>query len=129
MNGNTLERFWKRNSIIFPDWIFNFKSLLNLTKEETRSDRVTHLSKYLSDFIVEDSNEPYGERILRDHYNKIIKNSNEKISIILFTVFLITTFFSCNPESLADEAVPQMCSGEGTEVPPPPPTPPTGSGG
>ncbi len=53
----------------------------------------------------------------------------KKISIILFTVFLITTFFSCNPESLADEAVPQMCSGEGTEVPPPPPTPPTGSGG
>ncbi len=51
----------------------------NKAKEETRSDRVTHLSKYLSDFIVEDSNEPYGERILRDHYNKIIKNSNEKI--------------------------------------------------
>lgn len=43
------------------------------------SDRVTHLSKHLSDFIVEDSKEPYGERILRDNYNKIINTSDEKI--------------------------------------------------
>lgn len=34
---------------------------------------------------------------------------------------------SCNPESIADEAAPQACCGEGEEIPPPPP-PPTGSG-
>jgi hypothetical protein len=50
-------------------------------KFDTGSDRITHLSKHLSDFITEDSNEPYGERILRDNYNKISKNPKEKINL------------------------------------------------
>ncbi|WP_461588888.1 hypothetical protein [Winogradskyella sp.] len=52
----------------------------------------------------------------------------KKTFIILFTVFLNMAFFSCNPESLTDEVVPQACCGEGEEIPPPPPPPPTGSG-
>jgi hypothetical protein len=48
-------------------------------KKETGSERVTHLAQYLSDYIVEDSKEPYGERILRDNYNKLVKNADEKI--------------------------------------------------
>lgn len=51
----------------------------NKAKEETGSERVTHLAQHLSDFIVEDSKEPYGERILRDNYNKLVKNVDEKI--------------------------------------------------
>jgi hypothetical protein len=48
-------------------------------KIEIGSDRITHLSNHLSDFIREDSNEPYGERILRDNYNRIHKNAEDKI--------------------------------------------------
>lgn len=43
------------------------------------SDKITHLSNHLSDYIVEKSGEPYGERILRDNYNKTLENSEEKI--------------------------------------------------
>jgi hypothetical protein len=53
----------------------------NKAKEETGSERITHLSQHLSDFIVEDSREPYGERILRDYYNRIINNSEERICL------------------------------------------------
>ncbi|WP_243471542.1 hypothetical protein [Winogradskyella sp. MH6] len=53
----------------------------------------------------------------------------KKISVILFTVFLNMAFFSCNPESITDEVIPQACCGEDGEIPPPPPPPPpTGSG-
>jgi hypothetical protein len=52
----------------------------------------------------------------------------KKLSIIMFTVFLNVAFFSCNPESIIDEVVPQACCGDGGELPPPPP-PSTGNGG
>lgn len=53
-------------------------------KQELGSDKLTHLAKRLSDFIFEDSGEPYGERILRDNINKIKKDSEEKITIRTF---------------------------------------------
>ncbi|MBU2929430.1 hypothetical protein [Winogradskyella psychrotolerans] len=37
------------------------KATFQKAKTETRSDIVTHQSKHLSDFIVEDCKEPYGE--------------------------------------------------------------------
>lgn len=39
----------------------------------------------------------------------------------MFTVFLNSVFLSCNPESIADDNVPQACCGEQGEIPPPPP--------
>lgn len=53
-------------------------------KLELDSDRPTHLARHLSDFIFEDSEEQYGERILRDYLNKIKKNTEEKITIKAF---------------------------------------------
>lgn len=53
----------------------------------------------------------------------------KKLSIIIFTVFLNLAFFSCNPESIVDEAIPQACCGEEGNIPPPPPPPPTDDGG
>lgn len=50
----------------------------------------------------------------------------KKISIILFTVFLNMAFFSCNPESIAEDLTPQACCNEGEDIPPPPPPPPGG---
>ncbi|WP_458625961.1 hypothetical protein [Winogradskyella sp. PC D3.3] len=50
-------------------------------EKETQSHKVTHLSIYLSDYIVEDSKEPYGERVLRDHYNKLMNHPEERIHI------------------------------------------------
>ncbi|MBU2920705.1 hypothetical protein KO504_05090 [Winogradskyella psychrotolerans] len=47
----------------------------------------------------------------------------KKIYVIVFTVFLSTAFFSCNPESLVDEIAPQACCDEGEDIPPPPPPP------
>ncbi len=46
----------------------------------------------------------------------------------MLTVVLNVVLFSCNPELLVDEAVPQACCGEGGEIPPPPPPPPTNNG-
>ncbi|SDH29651.1 hypothetical protein [Winogradskyella thalassocola] len=56
----------------------------------------------------------------------------KKLSLIIFTVFLNMALFSCNPESIVDEVIPQACCGDGGEIPPPDPpptTPPTGNGG
>lgn len=47
----------------------------------------------------------------------------------MFTVFLNFAFFSCNPESIANEVAPQACCSQGGEIPPLPPYPSTGSSG
>lgn len=57
----------------------------------------------------------------------------KKIYLLLLTVFLNATFFSCNPTSLIeDELIEQQatdcCDEEGDILPPPPPPPPTGDG-
>ena len=36
---------------------------------------------------------------------------------------------SCNPESMADQALPQACCDQEGDIHPPPPPPPTGDGG
>ncbi|WP_170061681.1 hypothetical protein [Nonlabens arenilitoris] len=51
----------------------------------------------------------------------------KKITLIVFTGILISTFISCTPESIIDEAkdIKACCGNEGTiELPPPPPPPP-----
>jgi len=53
----------------------------------------------------------------------------KKIYVILFTVILNMAFFSCNPESLIDDAAPQACCDEDEHLPPPPPPPPPPPGG
>ena len=49
--------------------------------EDIKTESVTPRAQLLSDFILEDSKAPYGERILRDNYNKIIHNSEEEIRL------------------------------------------------
>ena len=48
-------------------------------EKELGSKKITHLSNYLSNYIIDNCNEAYGEKILRVYYNKIIENSTEKI--------------------------------------------------
>ncbi|RCW91320.1 hypothetical protein [Winogradskyella arenosi] len=50
-------------------------------EEEIKTESVSPRAQLLSDFILEDSKAPYGERILRDNYNKIIHNSEEEIRL------------------------------------------------
>lgn len=53
----------------------------------------------------------------------------KKLHLILLTVFLNLTFFSCTPNSVEANtpAVMEDCCGD--DIPPPPPPPPTGEGG
>lgn len=50
-------------------------------KTEVNSDSVTPRAKVLSDYILEDSKEPYGPRILREKYNSL--NNNPESTIVL----------------------------------------------
>jgi hypothetical protein len=48
----------------------------------------------------------------------------KKVYIILLTVFLNLGFYSCTPDSLAEEQVYlEACCGDGGNIPPPPPPP------
>ncbi|WP_033960392.1 hypothetical protein [Psychroserpens jangbogonensis] len=55
------------------------KNAFQKAKKEIGSDKITHISKYLSDYIVNHSKEPYGEKSLRVNYNKLLENSDDKI--------------------------------------------------
>lgn len=48
-------------------------------KKEVNSESVTPRAKVLSDYITEDSKEPYGERILREKYNRLNKTPESTI--------------------------------------------------
>ena len=50
-------------------------------EEELDTDVITKLTTHLSDFIVEDAKQPYGERTLREKYNAIKENENRKIEL------------------------------------------------
>ncbi len=50
-------------------------------EKEVESKKLTHKSKYLSDFIFNDSNIQYGEKSLRDKLNEIKKDENVKIEL------------------------------------------------
>ncbi|MCK7590632.1 hypothetical protein M0G43_08610 [Subsaxibacter sp. CAU 1640] len=43
-------------------------------QETISSDKPTHLSRHLSDYILEDSHEPFGEKSLRNYYKRIFLN-------------------------------------------------------
>ncbi|QXP58179.1 hypothetical protein [Olleya sp. HaHaR_3_96] len=52
-----------------------------------------------------------------------------KIYVIMFTVFLNVTLFSCTPENIVEDInSTQICCGEDGELEPPPPPPPTEGG-
>lgn len=53
-------------------------------EEKLGTDRITHLSQELSDFIVESSNQPYGEKTLRVSFNKVKNNPEEKLHLKQF---------------------------------------------
>lgn len=55
-------------------------------EEEIGSDKITRRAQHLSDFIVENSKQPYGERILRDYYKKINDSPTEDIHLKIFVV-------------------------------------------
>ncbi|MGJ8593301.1 MAG: hypothetical protein ACSHXF_12180 [Aquaticitalea sp.] len=48
------------------------------------SDKPTHLSRHLSDYILEDSHEPFGEKSLRNYYNRIF--DDEEVCLKPFVV-------------------------------------------
>ncbi|MEZ4802998.1 MAG: hypothetical protein R2797_09520 [Gelidibacter sp.] len=48
------------------------------------SDKPTHLSRHLSDFIIEDSGEPFGEKSLRNYYKFIFEG--KKVNLKPFVV-------------------------------------------
>jgi len=48
-------------------------------KKELGSSKKTHAAQHLSDFILEETGEPYGEKSLRGNYNKAKGNSEENI--------------------------------------------------
>ena len=56
----------------------------NKAKKEEGFTSKSHVTQFLSDYIQEDSGQPYGERILRIHHNKIIANKNETIELKQF---------------------------------------------
>ncbi|AUC76832.1 hypothetical protein CW732_14555 [Olleya sp. Bg11-27] len=52
-----------------------------------------------------------------------------KIYVIMFTVFLNATLFSCTPENIVEDInSTHACCGEDGELEPPPPPPPTDGG-
>ncbi|MBL7559840.1 hypothetical protein JAO71_08495 [Olleya sp. YSTF-M6] len=53
-------------------------------KEEQGFIKKTHISTFLSDYINENTGEPYGEKILRIKYNKAIKNGDEPIVLKIY---------------------------------------------
>lgn len=60
------------------------KLLIDAYKKAEKEEglkKKTHVTLFLSDYIVEDSGEPYGEKILRIHYNNAIANTNEKVEL------------------------------------------------
>lgn len=44
----------------------------------------------------------------------------KKITLILFTVFLNIGLYSCTPEVIKENTMPQACCGEDIPFPPPP---------
>lgn len=50
----------------------------------------------------------------------------KKTSLIILTVILNTSLFSCTPETIADEVQEQACCDEQGHIPPPPPPPAPG---
>lgn len=76
-------------------------------KKETDSNKVTHISNHLSDFILEDARETYGEKILRVNYNKITKHPNAKIHLKGHAVEALSHYLGYNnfADFLADNPV------------------------
>lgn len=83
--GNKIPYKFHSERLILQDIKFDdmHRNLLhkafNKAKKDLGSDRITHLSQHLSDYIIEDSKEPYGEKSLRVNYKKILENSSKKI--------------------------------------------------
>ena len=49
----------------------------------------------------------------------------KKIIYIVLTVSLITSIFSCSPQTIKEDLqTQQVCCGEDGDIPPPPPPPP-----
>ncbi len=61
-------------------------------KREQGLIKKTHISKFLSDYITEHTKEPYGERILRNHYNSAISNKNEEVELRSFAADSLSNY-------------------------------------
>lgn len=75
------------------------KLLLNAfekVKKEQGLIKKTHVSKFLSDYIFQDSRQQYGEKILRVNFNKAIKNNYEEISLKPFAAESLKNYLGVN---------------------------------
>ncbi|MEY8847618.1 hypothetical protein AB9K26_02320 [Psychroserpens sp. XS_ASV72] len=61
-------------------------------KHKLDTDKITHISRELSEFIQGHSNEPYGERTLRDHYNKALDGSEETVHLRTFAADALSVY-------------------------------------
>ncbi|WP_111682715.1 hypothetical protein [Winogradskyella tangerina] len=57
------------------------KTAFEKAEEELNTDKIQPRAKLLSDYILEDSREPYGEKSLRDKYHSVVTEPNRKIRL------------------------------------------------
>jgi len=53
-------------------------------KKEQGLIKKTHVTEFLSEYITNQTKEPYGEKIIRINYNKAISSTNEKVELKSF---------------------------------------------
>jgi hypothetical protein len=53
-------------------------------KKEEGFIKKTHVSRFLSEYITEHTKEPYGEKIIRVHYNNAMSSAQEKVELKSF---------------------------------------------
>ncbi|TYB74478.1 hypothetical protein ES676_07315 [Bizionia saleffrena] len=68
------------------------KEAFEKAKKEEGLIKKTHIAEFLSDYITENSGEPYGEKIIRIHYNNAIAITNEKVVLKQFAVICLCTY-------------------------------------
>lgn len=89
------------------------KLLLEAFKKVENDEELTkktHVTVFLSDYILEDSGEPYGEKILRIHYNNAISNTDDKVELKSFAANSLSRYLGYSSFSTYDKKAPENIS-------------------
>ncbi|WP_452223492.1 hypothetical protein [Lacinutrix chionoecetis] len=65
-------------------------------KKERGFTQKIHVTRFLSDYIIEDTKKPYGERILRNHYKNAIENREEDVELKSFAAKSLAKYVGYN---------------------------------